>query len=751
MGKLEYTVIALSALAGMLFWCIDAGVDSFVFAEGSYLEFLISDIPIHCIYIRTLVFVMFLIVGFIISKTLTGRRRAEQALRRSEERFRNLVEASSDWIWEVDSSGTYTYCSPQCKKVLGYEPEEILGKTPFDFMPPGERTRVQGVFESCASSKVPIDELENTNRHKDGHDIILETNGVPILDSTGNLVGYRGIDRDITGRKRAEEELRESEGKFRAITSSAQDAIVMIDNSGNINYWNPAAEKIFGYKRNEVLGEELHLVLAPKRFHEAYRQGFEKFRRTGKGPAVGRTLELAAVRKDGTEFPMELSLSAAKTNGKWSGIAVIRDITERKQAEEELVKAKEEAEAASKAKSEFVANMSHEIRTPMNGIIGMTQLALGTELSSEQCEYISTVRESADSLLKVINDVLDFSKIEAGKLNLESADFNIRDCIAGTVRSLAVKAREKDLELAYQVHPDVPEVVVGDCWRLRQVLTNLAGNAIKFTEHGEVLVNVWREALQEERMKLHFSVRDTGIGIEEDKLEMIFDAFTQADGSTTRMYGGTGLGLAISSRLVSGMGGEIWVESRAGAGSTFHFTATFELVECGSDASSMQDGTGDSDQIEVFSNGPNRSKGDIGGGGEKPGRGKPAKHGLRVLLAEDNPINQRLTFKLLQKRGHEVTVATTGTEAIEAYQRQEFDVILMDVQMPEISGFEVARKIRQVEESTGRHTPVVALTAHAMEGDRQRCFEAGMDAYISKPFRPDHLVQLLEETAACSV
>jgi PAS domain S-box-containing protein len=523
-------------------------------------------------------------------------------------------------------------------------------------------------------------------------------------------------------RKQMEIFLRASKERYKTIIEEMTDGYWETDLEGNYTFFNAQLLKLHQRTREELLGAN-HCQDLDEETALRVRWQFQEVI-TSEEPARGFTYE--SKRANGVRWINETTISLSRSaEGSPVGFRGIdRDVTERIRAEEHLRKAKESAEAANQAKSDFLANMSHEIRTPMNGIIGMTYLTLETKLTPEQAEYMGVVKSSAESLLTIINEILDFSKIEAGKFELDSEIFDPREVFEDLLKPLRLRAEQKGLLLSDSMPKDIPLALVGDAGRLRQVLINLLGNAIKFTAEGEVRLTVQVKSLTEESACLLFSISDTGIGVRPEKKRAIFEAFSQADTSTTRIYGGTGLGLTISSRLVEMMEGKINVESEPGVGSTFYFTARFGIAA----NARAQDEMRLQASSSIVDEAP------------------PAiANGLRVLLAEDNLLNQVLAVRILEKRGHSVTVTDTGARALAALERVQFDLVLMDVQMPEMDGVETTARIRELERSTGVHIPIIAMTAHAMKGDRERCLKAGMDGYVSKPIKAAELFRVIQE------
>ncbi|MGH8064895.1 MAG: response regulator [Candidatus Entotheonellia bacterium] len=550
--------------------------------------------------------------------------------------------------------------------------------------------------------------------------------------------------------------LQASEERYRALLENTFSGFYRATSDGRFLEVNPAYVKMLGYESKD----ELLRVEIPATLHGTHAE-YEAFRTRLLAEGAIQDYTGRLCRKDGREIIVEANVRVVKDlEGSvlyFEGF--VNDITERRRVEITLQQAKEAAEAANQAKSQFLANMSHDIRTPMNGIIGMAELALDTALTTEQREYLNVVKGSANSLLRLLNDILDFANIEAKKLDLEPLEFQLRESLGSTMKTLAVRAHTKGLELACRIAPSVPDALVGDPARLRQVLVNLVGNAIKFTAQGEVVVEV-EEVVSEaslpndspnDHVRLHFSVRDTGVGIPVEKQGAIFEPFIQADSTTTRQHGGTGLGLAISSQLVMLMGGRIWVESHPGQGSTFHFTVGFSRHR-DQDIDMIPQELGQRQNTPVLIVDDNATNRSILAETLAQLSAHPTADGnqphLHILLAEDNVVNQTLAIRLLEKRGHAVVVARTGKEALAAWNREPFDLILMDVQMPEMDGFETTAAIREAERIKGGHTPIIAITAHAMAGDRQRCLEAGMDGYVSKPIQPQTVYEAIDK--ACS-
>ena len=639
------------------------------------------------------------------------RSNAEARAVYKELRFiQEAVDRASEAIFCISQDGRFKSVNRAACEMLGYTREELLGLHVWDIDPSHPPTVWRRHWERLESEGAHTDETRH--RTKDGRWIDVEVRS--------NRVEYGGqrfdfaFVSDITERKRIDAALRHSENQLRLVWEQSQDGMRLTDAEGRCLRVNTAFCELVRLPREELEGQLFTRIYAPESHERILRAYVQRLRAHELAPRMERSITLW----DGRSLWVEVSNSLIETRSGPMVLSIFRDVSERKRAEEELSLARDRAELANRAKSEFLANMSHEIRTPMNGVLGMIDLMLGTRLNREQREYLEMARASASSLLRLLNDILDLSKIEAGQTELYVEPLSIRDCVEEALRVVALEAREKGLTLESRVGPEVPERLMGDPLRLRQIILNLVGNAVKFTPRGSVVVAVSADEMLGDEVALHVSVQDTGIGIPPERQSVIFDPFLQADGSTTRNYGGTGLGLAICQRLVSMMGGSITVESEPGKGSHFHFTVRMRRIPDDTPVQSLESG------------------------GEERCMVNQSTPSYDVLLAEDNRVNQKLVQAILHKAGHRVWLARNGAEAVALHSRRRFDVILLDVQMPEMDGLEAAKLIRETEVETGRHTPIIALTAHAMKGDRERCLEAGMDGYLSKPVSARALLDL---------
>jgi two-component system, sensor histidine kinase and response regulator len=780
-------------------------------------------------------------------RDITGRKLAQESLTASETLLKQFIAHTPAAIAMLDTEMRYLQASKQWLRDYRLGEAEIIGKSHYEvFSDIPERWKaihrrvLAGAVERCDEDPFP---------RADGSTDWLQWEARPWHQANGQIGGLIFFTQVITKRKETEE----AAAFLTSIVNSSEAAIIGNTLDGRIASWNKGAEKLSGYSAAEAIGQPASIVIPPERLHEIQEIGSQ----IKKGHNLER-FETIRLRKDGTRVEVSLITSPIKdAEGKLIGVSTIaQDITERKQMEAQLAQSRDQALEATRLKSEFLASMSHEIRTPMNGVIGMTELLLDTDLSPTQREFSEVIHSSANALLTIINDILDFSKIEAGKLDFAMADFGLREFIGDVLKAPAVRAHAKGLDLSYYISPEVPDNLVGDPDRLRQITLNLIGNAIKFTDAGSVTMRIESQSQNASQACLLFAVSDTGIGLAPEKQQSIFEAFIQADSSTTRRYGGTGLGLSISSRLVEMMGGEIWVESEPEKGSTFSFTARFDLQKdppqsvawqsllhlpvliverneltrrllaemCASWR--MQPTVVDNDQAaldrlqEAKSIGrpfalaildstlfetsatellvqihqypelvqkvllltpsivsvndkqicktlphcsllskpvkpsdllntilldfPLQAMMQISAADE-PQRPAAATRPLHILVAEDNIVNQMVVRKILEKRGHQVTLANNGKEALAALQDESFDIVLMDIEMPVMNGIEATRTIRQKEQLSGRHQPIIALTAHALKEAVERSFLTGMDDHLSKPIHAKELLQKIDQ------
>ena len=776
-----------------------------------------------------------------VKEDITARKEALEALSASEAQMRALFSAMTDVIIVYDSEGRYLKIAPTNQSQLSRPPDDLLGRTVTEVFPPDQAA----FFLNNIRRTLTTGELTSVE-----YSLLLNGRNTwfSALVSPMTSDSVIWVARDITEYKRNAEELAREKQYFESLVQNSPVAIVVLDNEERIISSNPAFEQLYGYAATEITGSDLDSLITNPQTHEEASQ-YTHAVKDQAVHAIGKRQ-----RKDGSVVDVEIFGVPVFVNGQKTGtLAMYHDISD-------LVRAQREAEESNRAKSEFLANMSHEIRTPMNGVMGMLELALDTQLTNEQRDYLQTSLHSAEALLSLLNDILDFSKIESGKLDLEVISFSLRSAVEDVAYTLAKRAHDKGLEIACLIDPDLSSNLRGDPGRVRQILVNLVGNAIKFTHQGEIIIRAESLEQNDHHSTIHFSVQDTGIGIPYERQAAVFERFTQADGSTTRTYGGTGLGLTISKQLVEIMGGKIGLHSTPGIGTTFWFDIKFEkqppeqrgtapltlgpvnlsyarvlivddnqtnrmvltknVESLGSRIDSVSSGA---KAIESLRNA--HRAGDPyhivlldmqmpGMDGEQTARAiksdpalkdvkililtsmgqrgdairlealgcsgyllKPVKQqmlfdavvavlgrtedqtprivtrhliseqrklGLRLLLAEDNPINQKLAIVLLQKAGYSVDAVDNGIQALEKVKTNQYTLVLMDVQMPDMDGFEATQQIRTWEQNNGQHIPIIAMTAHAMSGDRDRCLDAGMDDYVTKPLEPRVLFNAID-------
>ncbi|MDP1675867.1 MAG: response regulator [Bacteroidota bacterium] len=805
-------------------------------------------------------FVILLTVFILLTLENQRRTKAELEIRNSEQRFVNFLEAVPAGIYILSADGKPYYANEEAKNILG---SGIVPHASSEKLAEIYNAYIQGTDTHYPAEMIPIvralkgerSTISDIEIWKPDAVIPLFVTGAPIYDSEGNLQYAMAAFIDISEQKQTQQQLSESEERFRQIIENASDLIYRADKRGKFTYVNPTGLSMFGYTIEDVIG--MHFTMFVKETEQQkvarvyYRQMLSKTKSSYR--------EFTATKKNGKEIILGQSVELLFENNKVVGfLAIARDISEKNRYEQELKEAKETAESATVAKSQFLATMSHEIRTPMNGVIGMTDLLLQTSLNDEQREYTEIIRSSGETLLTLINDILDFSKIESGKLEMEKRPIEVQSLIEETFDLIARSAVEKQLDIVYLIDPSVPPFIIGDPVRLRQILLNLTNNAIKFTNHGEVLVSVEAIGNDGTQTTLQFSVKDTGIGIPKDKASKLFQAFSQVDASTTRKFGGTGLGLVITKRLVELMDGEVWIESEEGKGSTFYFTikvpttTTVEglpkkyirgkipellgkrillvddnatnlnilSIQCTNWGMYPRSTASQSEALKwVNNNDPfdmaiidfnmpeingielarmiHTSRNDkpfpivlFSSSGHtdftneeqtlfaavilkpikqaqlystitdvlaknindqllrvniEPQKTEPLANNvpLTILIAEDNFINQKLALRLLQQLGYLADLAANGKEALEMVKQKRYDIILMDLHMPELDGLSATREIVRTVDASVR-PKIIAMTADAMSGDREKCINAGMDDYISKPVRLEGLRSMLE-------
>ncbi|HEY8025745.1 MAG TPA: PAS domain S-box protein [Burkholderiaceae bacterium] len=813
---------------GNLYW-VDATIVPFLDEVG---------VPYQYIAIRT---------------DITSRKEMAERIAASEKEYRNVVDNLNEVVFRIDREGKWTFLNPAWSAITGFEIEPTLGEPFIEYIHPKDRTAVLAGFQKMVAGVKALTRHEARYLHIAGSYRWIDVFARPEFDQNGRIVGVTGSLSDITARHDATAQIQDNLNFVDALLESIPLPIYLKDPDGRYLRLNKAFGKFFSINVDDYLGKSAFDLLTSENAEEHRRMD-----RVLVQDRMPQNFESTLIINGHQTHTIYSKAALTKPDGSIIGlVGTIVDISSQKAAEQALLQAKDAAESANRSKSEFLANMSHEIRTPMNGIIGMTDLVLNSELERHQREYLEVVKSSADALLEIINDILDFSKIEAGKMKLESIPFDFTRMVPDTLRTLTLRAQQSGLELALDLDPGIPRHLLGDPGRFRQILTNLVGNAVKFTKAGEIVVSIKLLRLWDDKVSLQINVKDTGIGIPPEKQHLIFEAFEQEDGSTTRRFGGTGLGLSITKRLVGLMEGKISVSSEVGKGSDFcvavaiavdrsaenvvidnsparlagrtvmliddnqtsltilskmferwqvptivHHTGDAALDYCRQESAPVDciimdynmPGLNGFETAQALAEIPRYrnvpiiilSSSGVPGDGQKCRelgiQGfllKPASHDeiynavcgvidrerskagetsmvtrhsiresappLSILLAEDNRLNQQLAVALLTKWGHSVKVANNGVEALEMHEAEAFDLILMDLQMPLMGGFEVTARIRERELGSGRRSTIIAMTANALEGDREKCISQGMDDYLSKPFKANQFQSILKK------
>ena len=660
-----------------------------------------------------------------LTEEVSERKETEHRLRRSQRELTTILENMQDVFYRTDSNGRILYASPSVYELLGYSPDELIGMPMTTlYVDPTQR---QSLIEQLNAGYGAVASFEAQLLHKDGSVVWVATNAQYYRDADGTIMGIEGTTRDITERKRATDALIIAKDEYqklsefnRTILDHSPAGIIRLDHKLRVVYLNPEMKRMLGIPARE---ESPSMGMPITEISTVQKASIDRvFPPLLEGKSISVTSRYESMA--GKQLIIDFTGVPIQEEGRFTGaVLLVFDATNREKAQEELRRAKEEAEAANKAKSALLANVSHELRTPLTGVMGTTELLKKTPLSDTQTNYVDITRSSAQLLLQLVNSLLDLSKIEAGKMSRRERQFDLRRYVEQTTRVFALQAEEKGLDFKLDFDPSLPQAVHGEAEWLRHILSNLISNAIKFTHDGEVIVRIEPEHQSDDRIHVHFSVRDTGIGIDSRHLDTIFDSFTQVDDSLSRQYPGTGLGTTIAKELTTRLGGRIWVESTVGKGSHFHAVIPFTPAEQSAPDIETQPAAA------PLSNTPP----------------------LHILLAEDNTINQVVVADLLKASGHTVRVARNGHEAVDLWGQQPFDVIFMDVQMPEQDGCEATRVIRRKEAEHGGHTPIIAMTANVTDQDHGRCLEAGMDDYLAKPIEWADLERKLAAYSAAEI